>query len=73
MGVWAWHFITQKFILTVSNNESKQLLLIYDKSRIYYPFSVLMNVGIRGILIISTPTDTSQFEELFGDNKNFFH
>jgi glucose-1-phosphate thymidylyltransferase len=44
----------------------KQLLPIYDKPLIYYPFCTLLEAGVTEFLIICTQKDQPSYEKLFG-------
>ena len=54
----------------MTNVVNKQLLPVYDKPMIYYPLSTLMSAVIRDILIITSPDQVINFNNLLGDGSS---
>jgi glucose-1-phosphate thymidylyltransferase len=50
---------------------SKQLIPLYDKPMVYYPLATLMQMGIRDILVVTTPEDEERYANLLGDGQQW--
>lgn len=48
----------------------KPLLPVYDKPLLYYPLAVLLQAGIREVLIIVPPGEEESFQALLGDGSD---
>ena len=53
----------------VTRAVNKQLLPVYDKPMIHYPLSTLLLAGVGDVLLISSPQDLGNFEQLLGDGE----
>lgn len=50
---------------------SKQLIPLYDKPMVYYPLATLMQMGIRDVLVVTTPEDAERYRYLLGDGQQW--
>ena len=60
---------TRLYPLTKVTN--KHLLPVYDKPMIYYPIQILVNAGIRDILLVTGGNGAGDFLRLLGNGKEF--
>ena len=55
----------------VTRAVAKPLLPVYDKPMMYYPLTLLIQAGIRDIMMIISEKDLDSFRRVFGDGSKF--
>ena len=60
-----------KRLYPITQVTSKQLLPIYNKPMIFYPLKVLVDAGIKDIMLITTEQDQKNFKKLLGEGKEW--
>lgn len=55
----------------VTRAVAKPLLPVYDKPMMYYPLTLLIQAGIRDIMMIISEKDLDSFKRVFGDGSKF--
>ena len=54
----------------VTRAVAKPLLPVYDKPMMHYPLTLLMQAGIRDIMMVISEKDLESFERVYGDGSN---
>lgn len=58
-------------LLPLTKITNKHLLPVYDKPMIFYPLKILVNAGIKDILIVTGGNHAGEFLRLLGNGKEF--
>ncbi len=58
-------------LLPLTKITNKHLLPVYDKPMIYYPLQILINAGIKDIMIVTGGNNAGDFLRLLGNGRQF--
>jgi len=58
-------------LLPLTKVTNKHLLPVYDKPMVFYPLQILLNAGIRDVLLVTGGKNAGDFLRLLGDGRSF--